>query len=1093
MRVTAETDDLQKIPRDTKRAYAEAEKATQAATKRAEAEAAKAAAAAKRAHDEFSRLRWDVGEKIGRGLEVAGAGIVASLGASAKVANDFDKSMRNVNSIAQVSEKEFQGLKAAVMGVAKDPSITQGPRDLAKGLYDVYSSGFTGKKALEVLHVAAKGATAGLSDTATSGRALMGVLNSGIPGVHSAKEAMDVLFKVVDRGVINFSELAGSIGSVLPIAAKAGISLQEVGAYIAVATKSGQSGAEAINDLQNLITKIIRPSDEASKMMREMGISYGLTALQSKGLGGVLAEIIEKTRGQQDALGKLFPDMQAFRGLLTAGSENGRRFREELLQMGKATEGIGATQRALNEQLKAAGWEQFKKEIEITAVQAGNVLLPALRSVLKALQELLGWFQRLSPATQENLVKWGLLGGALMLVGGRVAGLIKLVVELRSAWIAARVAAEAAALAQGRAALAGGAAGLPGKLGGIGLGTLGAGLTVSALQYSTASKYPNSPAALSAMYGPTGGAFLPASMRPSTAPAGTAPSGVYRGMNVNFASRLDQLAKAVEARGGRLSITDGFRTTAQQAELYRRKPGLAAPPGRSLHERGMAADLSGSLDLAHQIAPSLGLTFPMLSRAAGRKYEPWHVQMGGGRSAGGVDALLSKMASPGAPIYGYTPERAAREPKLTPAQAQTKAALAEVASLQSRLNTLQEGGSQVASDLAGKYRLVSEALRAKITHLREAVTERLKGQESEKKFREALDVTNASIRETRNNELQGLAKLKAEYPGISETRLKSLLGQREALEKLTKTQEENRRLQETGTSAMERARVELLQMKAATDAERVSLEVFGKTLAELPANLRKTASDLAKMRVEMGLLKARDQFAALSQATGAMGQYSGMLGPLFAESKRAAENERARKAAGTFGIGSAISEGMQWMSAGMGQMMDRAIEQQRRKAEQMRDIWRGVAQDFYGVFQSAFDNLFQRGFKGFFGSVVQGFQQMLQRMAADYLASQLTRLLIGAIGGSAGVNAFFGGGRAAGGPVVSGRSYIVGEQGPELFTPDRGGQIVPTGRLAGAAAGGSVNITFNITTPDVQAFRASQDQLYQDAWRAANRTQARNG
>jgi len=41
-------------------------------------------------------------------------------------------------------------------------------------------------------------------------------------------------------------------------------------------------------------------------------------------------------------------------------------------------------------------------------------------------------------------------------------------------------------------------------------------------------------------------------------------------------------------------------------------------------------------------------------------------------------------------------------------------------------------------------------------------------------------------------------------------------------------------------------------------------------------------------------------------------------------------------------------------------------------------------------------------------------------------------------------------GRAAGGAVMGGQSYLVGERGPELFTPNRSGNIVPNGALGGA-------------------------------------------
>jgi hypothetical protein len=54
----------------------------------------------------------------------------------------------------------------------------------------------------------------------------------------------------------------------------------------------------------------------------------------------------------------------------------------------------------------------------------------------------------------------------------------------------------------------------------------------------------------------------------------------------------------------------------------------------------------------------------------------------------------------------------------------------------------------------------------------------------------------------------------------------------------------------------------------------------------------------------------------------------------------------------------------------------------------------------------------------------------------------------------------FGGGRATGGPVSSGTSYLVGEQGPELFTPKRNGSIIPNGSLGGGR-GSVINLTVN--------------------------------
>jgi hypothetical protein len=60
------------------------------------------------------------------------------------------------------------------------------------------------------------------------------------------------------------------------------------------------------------------------------------------------------------------------------------------------------------------------------------------------------------------------------------------------------------------------------------------------------------------------------------------------------------------------------------------------------------------------------------------------------------------------------------------------------------------------------------------------------------------------------------------------------------------------------------------------------------------------------------------------------------------------------------------------------------------------------------------------------------------------------------------IDKVFGGGKAAGGPVNAGTTYLVGEKGPELFTPGISGNIIPNNKISGGSGAGSVfNITVN--------------------------------
>ena len=83
--------------------------------------------------------------------------------------------------------------------------------------------------------------------------------------------------------------------------------------------------------------------------------------------------------------------------------------------------------------------------------------------------------------------------------------------------------------------------------------------------------------------------------------------------------------------------------------------------------------------------------------------------------------------------------------------------------------------------------------------------------------------------------------------------------------------------------------------------------------------------------------------------------------------------------------------------------------------------------------------------------------------------------------------------KAAGGPVAGGSTYLVGEQGPELFTPSGSGTIIPNHQLAG---GGVTNVTNNyINAIDAKSFEQRLLESNQTIWSAnqyANKNMATN-
>lgn len=152
-----------------------------------------------------------------------------------------------------------------------------------------------------------------------------------------------------------------------------------------------------------------------------------------------------------------------------------------------------------------------------------------------------------------------------------------------------------------------------------------------------------------------GGVAAVEAMRTRKIP-GYAMGGAVGGLNKTFRSRLSAWNPAV---GNRYRVSVGYRSYAEQARLYHlyitgQRNIKAAPPGKSMHQKGLAADLSPSTKAAHRArGKAFGLYWPM-------SYEPWHVQpiglAGGSSSGGGSYDPLSSYKSSASPLLSKAKE-----------------------------------------------------------------------------------------------------------------------------------------------------------------------------------------------------------------------------------------------------------------------------------------------------------------------------------------------------------------------------------------------------------------------------------------------------
>ncbi len=404
------------------------------------------------------------------GLGVA-AGIVAAGYAAVKSAGNWQESMTQLVTGAGEAQKNIDMVSQGLLKMAGDTgtSATQ----LAQGMYMVESAGFRGAQGLSVMRAAAEGAKVGNADMETVANAVTSALNAyKLSGTDAAKVTSQ-LVATVASGKMRMQDLAGALGSVLPAASTAGISLSEVGAAIATMTSKGLPAADAATYLRQTILQLSNPTGKAKSEMAALGLnaidvsknlgSRGLAgtlqvltdAIKSKmgPAGTVILDTLRKasgsTQGFQKALKSLSPTQQTFIGALAdmvGGTKSMQAalsltadmgtFRDDTKAIGDAAQqttdqvrGFDKVQEDLNFKV-----EKAKESLRATAIALGTALIPAVTQlvqvVTRVLQPVTQWVQGHQKLTVIILGTVAALGSALAVIAVaiRVVPLLRLAI-----------------------------------------------------------------------------------------------------------------------------------------------------------------------------------------------------------------------------------------------------------------------------------------------------------------------------------------------------------------------------------------------------------------------------------------------------------------------------------------------------------------------------------------------------------------------------------------------------------------------------------------------------------------------------------------
>jgi len=233
--------------------------------------------------------------KVAKISGVAFAALTGTIGITVKRFADFDNQLRGVKTLldensfgAKSLAKGFGEMERGILKVAATYPVTI--EGLNKALFDTVSAGVDANDAVEAVGIAAKLATAGITDVSVATDGLTSALNAYGLGADSANSIAAKFFSAQKFGKTTVEELSSGFGLVASTAANMGVSLDELLSSVSALTTGGIKTKQAYTGLKAILANIAKPTEDAAAEAERLGVAFDASALRAKGLHKFLTD-----------------------------------------------------------------------------------------------------------------------------------------------------------------------------------------------------------------------------------------------------------------------------------------------------------------------------------------------------------------------------------------------------------------------------------------------------------------------------------------------------------------------------------------------------------------------------------------------------------------------------------------------------------------------------------------------------------------------------------------------------------------------------------------------------------------------------------
>ena len=382
----------------------------------------------------------DTGKSIsalGEKFALLSAPILAAATAGAKLNSDFTVGLAKVSTLVDTTVVDMGKMRSELVALSNETGVSV--TELTEGTYQAISASVDASKAVDFMRISALGAKAGFTDMSTATDALTTIINAYGMETERASNMMDRLIITQNLGKTTVDEIGKSIGQVIPTAASAGMSIDELLASVASLTASGTQTSAAMTGMKAALSNIIKPTADAAKVAQSLGLEFTQAHLAQVGWAKFLDEVKTATGGNIETMGKLFGSTEALNKVLSLTGNGANKFKESLDGMANST---GATNEAIGklDATPAAQLEKAVNQLKNAAMELAQGLTPLLSRTSRITKAFAEWLNNLTPAQKELL--FGL--GQFIVIGGFALTIVGKAITMFGGWYGSIVKASSA-------------------------------------------------------------------------------------------------------------------------------------------------------------------------------------------------------------------------------------------------------------------------------------------------------------------------------------------------------------------------------------------------------------------------------------------------------------------------------------------------------------------------------------------------------------------------------------------------------------------------------------------------------------------------